>query len=202
MDLVTGTNLEWGAACRPRPGEARSGDRYLMAARPEGALLGAVDGVGHGPEATRAADLAIRVAEAHAAQPLPEILEACHHSLQRTRGATVSLARWSPERRALEWIGVGNVGGIVLHHAAGSGVVRERLLLRAGLVGVTLPPLRIATLLLPFESRLIFATDGIADDFDEGLDPREPPQALADRILTRSRKLDDDALVLVVRLGE
>jgi len=59
----------------------------------------------------------------------------------------------------------------------------------------------VETLLLPFESRLIFATDGIAEDFDEGLDPRDPPQALADRILARSLKRDDDALALVVRLG-
>src|SRR6185369_1859328 len=147
-------SLDWGAAYRPRAGEARSGDRYLVTARPEGALFGAVDGVGHGPEAARAADLAIQAAEAHAARPLVEILEACHQSLQRTRGATLSLARWSPERRALDWVGVGNVEGIILHHAVGSGVVREQLLLRAGLIGVTLPPLKIATLLLPFESRL------------------------------------------------
>jgi hypothetical protein len=201
MDVMNGPTLDWGAACRPRPGEARSGDRYLVMARPEGMILGAVDGVGHGPEAARAADLAIGIVEAHAARPLPEILETCHQRLQNTRGATLSLARWIPERRALDWIGVGNVEGIVLHHAVGSGIVRERLLLRPGLVGVTLPPLRIATLLLPFESRLMFATDGIAGDFDEGLDPLEAPQALADRVLARSLKREDDALVLVVRLG-
>jgi hypothetical protein len=164
-------------------------------------LVAAVDGVGHGPEAAMAADLAIRVAEEQAARPLPEILEACHHTLQRTRGAALSIARWLAERRELEWIGVGNVEGIVTHYAVGAGVVSERLLLRPGLVGVTLPPLKVATLLLPFESRLIFATDGISSDFDERIDPRDPPQRLADRILARSLKPEDDALVLVACLG-
>jgi hypothetical protein len=93
------------------------------------------------------------------------------------------------------------VEGLVAHHSVGGGVVHERLLLRAGLVGVTLPPLKVATLLLPFESRLIFATDGVAGDFAEGIDPRDPPQVLADRILARSLKREDDALVLVAHLG-
>ncbi|HEV8120294.1 MAG TPA: SpoIIE family protein phosphatase [Candidatus Polarisedimenticolia bacterium] len=172
-----------------------------MTARSEGVLVATVDGVGHGPEAALASDLAIRVAEEHAARPLPEILEACHQSLQRTRGATLSIARWIAERQSLEWVGVGNVEGLVAHHSVGGGVVHERLLLRAGLVGVTLPPLKVATLLLPFESRLIFATDGVAGDFAEGIDPRDPPQVLADRILARSLKREDDALVLVAHLG-
>ena len=193
--------IDWGAAARPRPGESRSGDRYLVSARTAGVLVAAVDGVGHGPEAALAADLAIRVAGEQAARPLPEILETCHQSLQRTRGAAMSLARWIAERRELEWIGVGNVEGRVAHHAVGAGVVRERLLLRAGLVGVTLPPLKVERLLLPLESRLILATDGISSDFDERIDPRDPPQRLADRILARSLKPEDDALVLVARLG-
>jgi hypothetical protein len=172
-----------------------------VTARSEGVLVATVDGVGHGPEAALASDLAIRVAEEHAARPLPEILEACHQSLQRTRGATLSIARWIAERQSLEWVGVGNVEGLVAHHSVGGGVVHERLLLRAGLVGVTLPPLKVATLLLPFESRLIFATDGVAGDFAEGIDPRDPPQVLADRILARSLKREDDALVLVAHLG-
>lgn len=193
--------IDWGAASRPRPGELRSGDRHLVSARTAGVLMAAVDGVGHGPEAALASDLAIRIAGEQAARPLPEILETCHQSLQRTRGAAMSLARWIAERRELEWIGVGNVEGRVAHHPVGAGVVRERLLLRAGLVGVTLPPLKVERLLLPLESRLILATDGISSDFDERIDPRDPPQRLADRILARSLKPEDDALVLVACLG-
>ena len=160
----------------------------------------AVDGLGHGPEAARAAGLAIDTAEAHAARPLIEIVEECHRRLLPTRGAALSLARWSAPLRRLEWIGVGNVEGLVLQPAAGAGIGRERLLLRSGLVGVNLPLLRVQAVEVPGDGRLIFATDGIGREFDRGLDPSDPPQTLADRILVRSFKGDDDALVLVVRL--
>jgi len=198
---MTRVVIDWAAASRPRPGEAASGDRYLVAVAGDGALVAAVDGLGHGPEAARAADLAIRTLEAHAALPLPDLVERCHHLLQRTRGAALSLARWDGARRSLDWIGVGNVEGLVLQPSAGSGIAATRLLLRSGLVGVHLPTLRVEAVEVPVEGRLIFATDGIASDFDEGLDLREPVKTMADQILARSLKSADDAMVVVARLA-
>lgn len=193
--------LEWAVAARPRSGETTSGDRHLVADAGDAVLVAAVDGLGHGPEAARAADLAILTLEANAALPLPDLVEHCHRELQRTRGATLSLARWDGARRSLDWLGVGNVEGLVLQPAAASGALHRRLLLRSGLVGVHLPTLRVETVELPVEGRLIFATDGIASDFDAGLDPIEPVKTMADRILARSLKSADDAMVVVARLA-
>lgn len=198
---MTVARVDWAAASRPRPGESASGDRCLVVPLPDGALLAAVDGIGHGPEAAEASGLAVLTLEAHAERPLPDLVERCHTRLQRTRGATLSVARWNFHRRALEWLGVGNVEGLVLSASPSAGIRRTRLLLRGGLVGVHLPPLRTDSVTLPPECRLIFVTDGIASDFDDGLDAREPVKALADRILARSLKSADDALVVVARLG-
>jgi hypothetical protein len=46
---------------------------------------------------------------------------------------------------------------------------------------------------------VIFATDGIKQDFAQGLRPGLTPQGLADDILARCYKGGDDALVLAVR---
>ena len=198
---MTRASLEWAVAARPRNGETDSGDRHFVAATAAGVLLAAVDGLGHGPEAARAADLAILTLETDAALPLPELVERCHSRLLRTRGATLSLARWDGARRSLDWLAVGNVAGVVLQPAAASGVLRTRLLLRSGVAGVHLPTLRVETVEVPVEGRLIFATDGIDSDFDAELDPREPVKTMADRILARSMKSADDAMVVVARLA-
>ncbi|HKQ98946.1 MAG TPA: SpoIIE family protein phosphatase [Candidatus Polarisedimenticolia bacterium] len=197
---MTRVVIDWAAASRPRPGESASGDRGLVVPLADGALVAAIDGLGHGPEAAEASDLAVRTIEAHADLALPDIVEHCHRRLQPTRGATLSLARWNGPRHALDWIGVGNVEGLVLRAAAPEGA-RVRLLLRSGLVGVHLPPLKVETVEVPGDGRLIFATDGIASDFDTDLDPREAVKAMADRILARSLKSADDAMVVVTRLA-
>ena len=48
---------------------------------------------------------------------------------------------------------------------------------------------------------LILATDGIDAGFVEGLRYDEDPQKQADRLLMDYRSMNDDALVLVARLG-
>ncbi|OLC54645.1 MAG: hypothetical protein AUH92_03550 [Acidobacteria bacterium 13_1_40CM_4_69_4] len=191
--------IEWGAATRALPGESDSGDRHLVKTLPDGALLAAVDGLGHGREAARAADLAVRTLESQASLPLIGIVERCHQSLLRSRGVALSLARWDARQRSLAWLGIGNVEGILLQ-ARRDRPGPDRLLQRVGVVGVRLPVLQESTVAVPGAGLLIFATDGIGSGFDRGLDARIPPQLLADQILERHSKGTDDALVLVARL--
>ena len=57
--------VEWGVAARPIAGEAVSGDLHLVKPFDHGVLLAAVDGVGHGDEATSAARAAVGILEGH-----------------------------------------------------------------------------------------------------------------------------------------
>jgi hypothetical protein len=75
----------------------------------------------------------------------------------------------------------------------------DRALLRSGIVGYRLPELRPSVRTLSRGDLLIFATDGIHAGFLEGLKQSDSPQDLADGILERHFKGNDDALVLVVR---
>ena len=193
--------MEWGAATRTLPGETESGDRHLVMSLPDGALLGVVDGLGHGREAAQAADLAVRTVQSHADLSLIEIVERCHQKLLRSRGVVLSLARWDAGRRSVAWVGVGNVEGLLFQAGTASCPSAERLLQRVGVVGVRLPSLQASSVAVPGAGLLIFATDGIATGFERDIESRSPPQSLADQILARHSKRTDDALVLVARLG-
>ncbi len=193
--------IDWGVASRAVAGETESGDRCLVKPMENGALLATADGLGHGTEAALAADLAIRMVEAQAGRPLVEIVEACHRALLRTRGAALSLAQWNADRREVTWVGVGNVEALLLVAGSGGRPDRERLVLRPGVVGDRLPALQASSVPVPWQGLLVFATDGIGDGFEKGLETRAAPQAQADAILARHSRGADDALVLVARLG-
>jgi serine/threonine protein phosphatase PrpC len=76
---------------------------------------------------------------------------------------------------------------------------RENILLRGGVVGYQLPPLRASVFTISKGDTLIFATDGIQNGFIDGANKNANPQQIADSICERYKKETDDALVLVVR---
>ncbi|MGH2708940.1 MAG: SpoIIE family protein phosphatase [Actinomycetota bacterium] len=191
--------LDWGVASRALgPGE--SGDRHLVAFTPRGALIAAMDGLGHGPEAAFAADVASRVLERHAAEALGPLLARCHAELKHTRGVAMTLAAITWPEGRLTWIGVGNVEGRLLRSPASPEPGVESTLLLGGVIGFRLPEVRPRTLQLTPGDVLILATDGIAAGFADHLIVEGRPQEIADRILRLHRR-QDDALALVVRYG-
>jgi negative regulator of sigma-B (phosphoserine phosphatase) len=99
----------------------------------------------------------------------------------------------------MTWLSIGNVAGLLLHADEQGRLRREHILMRGGIVGHRLPPLRTATVRLHRGDLLIFATDGIGEGFREEVRLDARPQETADRILARYGKTTDDALVLVGR---
>src|SRR5688572_24273589 len=84
--------LDWGVATQALPGEAESGDLHLVVPHPNGVLVGVVDGIGHGPEAAAAAQVAIGVLRRFAHESLGALFRRCHQELVKTRGVVMSLA--------------------------------------------------------------------------------------------------------------
>ena len=197
---MTIAGATWGVAVHPARGQTVLGDRGLVTARPDGLLVVVADGLGHGEEAGRAAEIAVRSAGEQPESPLVEILERCHARLQETRGAAVSLAAWNDREGTLSWLGVGNVEGVALRAGAPPSPSLPRLLLRGGVVGDKMPPLHSETVTMPDGGLLVLATDGIASGFEKEVDVGRDPQAIADWVLSRCWRGIDDALVLAVRL--
>ena len=199
MEGLRDAFVEWWATTRTLPGQTDSGDRHLVHEVRTGVLLAVVDGIGHGREAASAAEIAVETLQLHAQEPLVALVKHCHEALRQTRGAVMSLAHYQAREGMVTWLGVGNIEGLVLRAGSSRGPVRARLLQRSGVVGKSLPSLHASTFPVHVGDTLLFATDGIATDFDRDLDPGQRPEALAERILSSYGRSTDDALVLVAR---
>jgi phosphoserine phosphatase RsbX len=191
-------HVEWGVATRRRHGEPACGDVAVVVVRTDGALIAGIDGVGHGPEAARAAHAAAAVVREAAGHDLVRLMLRCHEALRATRGAAISLAFVSTRGQSMTWLGVGNVEGRVLSREP-SRRIKASLALGRGVLGHELPAVRIATLKVRPGDVLILATDGVDAGFADSLDISGSTRAITERILADHWKPADDALVVAVR---
>jgi negative regulator of sigma-B (phosphoserine phosphatase) len=191
--------IDWGVGARTFGGEAESGDLHVVAPFRGGVLISVIDGLGHGGEAAEASRIAAGVLADHAGEPLPTLARYCHDALRQTRGVVLSLASLAQVSRTVTWLGIGNVEGALFRAAEAAQPRRESLLLRSGVVGYQLPPLREATLSIARGDTIVFATDGIHHRFAQEWPAGKDPQQVAENIVARHSKQNDDALVLVAR---
>jgi negative regulator of sigma-B (phosphoserine phosphatase) len=191
--------LELGIAERALSGESRSGDRAVLVAYEGGALVAAIDGLGHGGDAADAADAAAAVMAQHPDSEPVRLIEACHAALKRTRGAVMTLAWFDLVAGSLSWTGVGNVEGRLVHANAGPRTPTHGALTKGGVVGYNLPSIRVTGTDLEDGDVMVLATDGIDSGFARAIAAGGPAQEIADRILGAHAKASDDALVVVVR---
>lgn len=199
MEALTTSGLELGVAAKALPGQTSSGDLHVVKSRSDRALVAALDGVGHGAEAELAAKTACAILERYAEEPTIALVRRCHEALRGTRGVVMSMASFNMAHGLMTWIGVGNVQGILLRIGSSAALEEESLLLRAGVVGIQLPPLQAEILPVAPGDSLILATDGVQTDFNRGLARNQAPQKAAEMILARHGRATDDALILIAR---
>lgn len=189
--------IDWGWAGRAL--EEPSGDLHIVVSFPGGALVALVDGLGHGPEAAAASLAANAILRAHATEPVLSLVQRCHDGLRTTRGAVMSVASFDAHQSSMSWIGVGNVGAVLLRTRSTAEHRDAAIVARGGVVGFQLPPLRAHTLKVFSGDTLVMATDGIRDAFTTGMVMQHKPQEIAESIVARFAKDSDDAHVVVVR---
>jgi hypothetical protein len=195
--------LDWGVASLPLNGQSESGDRSVVQFFPGGVLLGVIDGLGHGNEAALAASAAESILRAQPQEPVISLVRQCHENLRSTRGVVMSLVSFDILHGLMTWLGVGNVRGVLRRSGSSSNPPQEELLLRAGVIGgqIPLPPLQAAVLPVFQGDTLFLASDGIRGEFALEQPPSEMSQRTAQVILSRFANGNDDALVLVARIG-
>jgi hypothetical protein len=198
-DAERSSVLEWGVASSTHPGERTSGDLHVICHLDDGVLVAVVDGVGHGDEAAAAARIAAATIERYHADSVIALARRCHAALLGTRGVAMSLARFSSTDDTMTWLAIGNVDGVLVRSDPGAGSAREAIMLRGGVVGSRLPPLQATVVAVSPNDVLVFATDGIDAAFTAQVRTSQPPQRIADSILTGFAKGTDDALVLAAR---
>ena len=199
MENEVSTSLEWATAGVALPGETESGDLHVVKNFEGGVLAGLVDGLGHGPEAAAAARKAVAALEEHPEETLIRLVRRCHERLKGTRGVVMSLASLDTRNNSVTWLGIGNVEGILVREGSQPGSRIHRIIGWGGVVGHKLPHLRPATIQLREGDLLVFASDGIRQEFVERSDYRDQPQQVAERICAQFGSRTDDALVLAIR---
>jgi phosphoserine phosphatase RsbX len=182
------------------PGEVRSGDRCFVQQSGNQALVGVIDGLGHGAEAAVAADTARAVLAGPAPRSLTALLHSCHEQLRSTRGAALTLMTFDAVACRLEWIGVGNVVAVLLHPEPTGRLRSKELYVRSGVAGKQLPSIIASSARVARGDMVVAATDGVHYSFIEGIRRIEPPQQLAERLLRSYGTGRDDALVLVASI--
>ncbi len=194
LDLAS--RWQVGAICLPLAGEELCGDAWSTGAGHGTLSVCAADGLGHGPEAARAADLAVALASRSELTPAA-LIRLAHDALRGTRGAALATLVIDPAKQELTFAGVGNIAGCVF--AAGT---RKHLMSHNGIVGSNLRKLQ--EFVFPWSpgAMVLLHSDGIATRWDldayTGLEFRHPSliAAVLYRDYARQR---DDAMVLVVR---
>src|SRR2546428_10963512 len=114
METLAPAHIELGVAAIALPGQTRSGDLHLVKPFSKGILVAALDGVGHGEEAARAARKACGILEGHAEEPVISLVRQCHEKLRATRGVAMSVASLNVVQELMTWVGGGNLQGILL----------------------------------------------------------------------------------------
>jgi anti-sigma regulatory factor (Ser/Thr protein kinase) len=189
--------IEIGALAVPLAGEDACGDGWAASCDQDGATLLAADGLGHGPEAAKAACAAVEALERYPARPPEDVLRCAHEGLRITRGAALSVARIEYAGGELRFAGIGNVAGTVAGHGW-----RRTLVSHNGIVGHNMRKVQEFTAEFAPDALFVLHSDGLQsqwnlDDYP-GLQARAP--AIVAGILMRDFiRRRDDALVVVAR---
>lgn len=192
--------LASGGISLPLAGETANGDAWAVATARQHTALLMVDGLGHGPEAAKAAAAAIATVTLQPGLRPTEQIQACHAALRNTRGAALALGLLDAPTGQLHFAGIGNISACVID--AGG---RRQLASYNGIVGNNMRKVQEFTVECGPGALVIMATDGIGTQWDldqyPGLAACDP-SAVAAVLLRDFARQRDDASVLVYRVPE
>ncbi len=212
MSVAAGSNpaeMSVGAVCLPVHGEAACGDAWGIKRGGDTTLFLLADGLGHGPDAAAAANLAVTVFTESVSLRPAELLHLIHAALRGTRGAAVLVVQVAgvPELAdateakvggdVVRYAGVGNLSGAIVAAGASRSMVSHY-----GTAGVEARWIQEFTLPWPQGGLLVMHSDGVAtrwslDDYP-GL-ARHHPALIAGVLYRDHQRQHDDSTVVVAR---
>lgn len=123
-----------GAICIPVWSEELCGDGFMLEIIPDKSKASClvVDGLGHGEGAHQASTEAIKIFNNYKDMNLPieTLFEKIHGGLRKTRGAAAAIAQLDLELNKMEYVGIGNISGILF-----TDIKRKSLASLNGIVG-------------------------------------------------------------------
>jgi anti-sigma regulatory factor (Ser/Thr protein kinase) len=187
-----------GALVVPKPGESVCGDAWGAEFSEEGATFLLADGLGHGPDARRAAASAVDALHSHPREAAVRIVDRAHMKLRPTRGAAVAVMRHEAASGELAFAGVGNISACVIDADS-----RRAMVSHNGIVGHNMHK--------STEYRYPWAPGGLLVAHTDGIDTRWDlaqfpgltdchPSVIAAMLYREHARGRDDAGIVVARL--
>ncbi len=173
------------------------GDAFAFSPRVRGVAVIMIDGLGHGADAAVAAEAAVECFHRRSTDDLVNLFQALDRELRPTRGAAIAIAHVDLQDRAVHFMGVGNISGILI-----SGGKARNMVSHNGIVGHTMR--RVQQFDYPFaeDPTVILHSDGVGTRWqpmaliERGL---TNPTAIAAQLWRSDARGRDDAGVVVVR---
>jgi hypothetical protein len=189
--------LAFGVATRPRRLSQVNGDAFIVSQWAESALVGVIDGLGHGQFAHRAAQAARQYVENHFDLPLDQIFRGVGRACRATRGVVMALARFDWGQDRLTFASVGNILVRVFPQ-------REQFhfIIRRGVIGLNAPNAVVTQYAWSPGNVLVLHSDGVATHWGWNDFPgwaEQPATVMAQELLRAKAKDEDDATVIVAR---
>ena len=186
-----------GAVCLPVRGEQACGDAWAMQAGGDATRFMLADGLGHGPDAAAAANLAVTIFAEQAPRSPAEWVRLIHVGLRGTRGAAVAVAEVVLKTRGVRYAGVGNISGLIL-----SGGTAHTLVSHNGTAGVEARKIQEFSYPWPEDGMLVLHSDGLATHWlladYPGLAQKDPA-LIAGALFRDHQRLRDDSTIVVAK---
>jgi hypothetical protein len=196
-EAAKSTDSRLGVVTLPYPGESVCGDGWAVGDGKAGRTLLVVDGSGHGPEAAKAAKIAIASFTAYQGDSCVMMVERIHRSLASTRGAALAVARIDADARIVRFVGVGNITGALINNGEA-----RRMVSHNGTAGHVAPRIREFTYPFTDDPVVILHSDGLSAKWDLSDYPglaASHPSLIAGVLFRDHRRERDDATIAVMR---
>jgi anti-sigma regulatory factor (Ser/Thr protein kinase) len=186
-----------GAVCLPVRGEQACGDAWAMQAGRDATLFMLADGLGHGPDAAAAANLAIAIFTEHAPCRPADLLRLIHDGLRSTRGAAVMVVEIAPGSRVVRHAGVGNIDGLILSEGTPRHLVSHN-----GIAGVEARHIQESSSPWPEGGLLVLHSDGLSTHWSLADYPglaQKAPALIAGVLFRDHQRLRDHSTIVVAK---
>lgn len=191
--------IDIGNICVPIKGEQLCGDGIALDFNSSQPLFMVVDGLGHGDGAFNATQSAINIFNEHKSKglPLENFFHKMHLALRKTRGAAAAICKINLLNNSLEYIGVGNISGVILERNQRRGLISSN-----GIVGHIFSSPQVFHYPLSDHFILVMHSDGIVSRWGLEKYPalmNKQANIIAGVIYRDYRRDRDDTTVLVIK---
>ncbi|MFL6587509.1 MAG: SpoIIE family protein phosphatase [Luteimonas sp.] len=192
-------DVAYGALRIPLRHEVVCGDGWRLDMEGPRLTVTLVDGLGHGLQASEAAELGIAAAADACAQPADEIVRRMHVRMSRSRGGAAGVCRYDADTGQLQFAGIGNISAVLYESGGARGLPSH-----PGIVGGMFRRVHPFAFQARPGSLLLMHSDGLQTRWNftryAGLAYRHPALVVAvlQRDYDRGR---DDTGIIAVRLG-